>query len=103
MMSLRSCIREIIPEAEECISYSMPGYRVRGKVVAGFAGFKNHIGYFPHSGQVFREIPDSVAGYVLSEKGGGLHLPLDKPIPVELITQLIHVRISQAFPEGLPA
>lgn len=102
MESLRAIIRDIVPEAQECISYAMPGYRLHGKMVAGFAGFKNHIGFFPHSGQVFKEMPDALAGFNVSAKGGGMHLPLDKPIPAELIAQVIDVRIHQAFPEGLP-
>ena len=102
MTSLRACIRDIVPEAEECISYAMPGYRLRGKVVAGFAAFKKHVGFFPHSGQVFKEIPDALAQYKVSAKGGGMHLPLDQPVPVELIAQVIDVRIHQAFPDGLP-
>lgn len=101
MTSLRACIRDIVPEAEECISYAMPGYRLRGKVVAGFAAFKNHVGFFPHSGQVFKEIPDALTQYKVSAKGGGMHLPLDQPVPVELIAQIIDVRIHQAFPDGL--
>lgn len=97
MTSLRACLRELLPEAEECISYSMPGYRVRGKMIAGFAGFKNHVGFFPHSGQVLKEIPDALVGYGVSGKGAGVHLPLDQPVPTELIAQIVDIRLNQAF------
>ncbi len=43
--ALRSTILEIVPEAEECISYGVPAFRLDGKVVAGFAAFKNHLSY----------------------------------------------------------
>ena len=80
----------------------MPGYRLRGKMVAGFAGFKNHVGFFPHSGHVFKEIPEELAAYSISAKGGGMHLPLNAPIPRGLIAQIVDIRLHHAFPEGLP-
>ena len=64
LKELRQTIRSIVPEAEEGISYGMPAYRLRGKVIAGFAAFKNHLSYLPHSGSVLAEIPDDVAGYI---------------------------------------
>lgn len=95
---LRRQILAVIPEAEQCISYGMPGFRVQGKVVAGFASYKNHIGYYPHSGQVFKEMMEDLAGYVVSEKGGGVKFPIDAAVPDAVIEQLIAVRMSQAFP-----
>lgn len=73
LQQLRQTILGIIPEAEEGISYGMPAYRLRGKVIAGFAAFKNHHSYLPHSGSVFAETPDDVAGYVTSK--GALQFP----------------------------
>lgn len=101
MVSLRAYLRELLPEAHECISYSMPGYRLNGKMIAGFAAFKNHVGFFPHSGQVLKEMPDALVGYGISGKGAGVHLPLDKPVPTELIAQIVDIRLHQAFPDGL--
>ncbi len=67
LQQLRQAIRSIVPEAEEGISYGMPAYRLRGKVIAGFAAFKNHLSYLPHSGSVLAEMPDDVVGYVTSK------------------------------------
>lgn len=47
---LRRIIYELLPSAEECISYGMPAFRVDGQCVAGFAKFKNHLSFFPFSG-----------------------------------------------------
>lgn len=52
--ALRRSILAVIPDAEQCISYGMPAFRVDGKVLAGFAAFKNHLAYLPHSGRVFK-------------------------------------------------
>lgn len=95
---LRRQILGVIPEAEQCISYAMPGFRVQGKVVAGFASYKKHIGYYPHSGQVFAVMMEDLDGYEVSEKGGGVKFPIDQAVPDALIEKLIVVRMSQAFP-----
>jgi len=93
LQQLRQTIRSIVPEAEESISYGMPAYRLRGKVIAGFAAFKNHLSYLPHSGSVFDEIPDDVAGYVTSK--GALQFPIDRPLPKALVKKLIAIRLRQ--------
>ena len=94
--ALRKQILKVIPQAEQCISYAMPGFRVEGKVVAGFASYKNHIGYYPHSGQVFSVMMDMLEDYEVSEKGGGVKFPIDSTVPDALIEKLIWVRLSQA-------
>lgn len=97
---LRETILEIIPEAEQCISYGMPAFRVRGKVVAGFAAFKNHLSYFPHSGSVLPELKDDV-GQMMTSKAT-LQFPVDSPLPKALVEKLIALRISQAFRDRQP-
>jgi uncharacterized protein YdhG (YjbR/CyaY superfamily) len=91
---LRQTIRGIIPGAEECISYGMPAFRLDGKVIAGFAAFKNHLAYLPHSGSVLSELSDDLAGYERTE--GSLHFPIDQPLPKALVKKLIASRLNQA-------
>jgi uncharacterized protein YdhG (YjbR/CyaY superfamily) len=91
---LRQTIRGIIPRAEECISYGMPAFRLDGKVIAGFAAFKNHLAYLPHSGSVLPELSDDLAGYESTE--GSLHFPIDQPLPKALVKKLIASRLNQA-------
>jgi len=94
--ALRRMIGDVVPEAEEGISYGVPAFRLDGKVVAGFAAFKNHLSYLPHSGSVFPELGDEVAGYKTSS--GALQFPIDSPLPGALVERLVRVRIAQAFP-----
>jgi uncharacterized protein YdhG (YjbR/CyaY superfamily) len=47
---LRRDVLTVVPRAEQCISYSAPAFKVDGRTVAGFAAFKNHLSYLPHSG-----------------------------------------------------
>jgi uncharacterized protein YdhG (YjbR/CyaY superfamily) len=90
---VRRRILEVIPDAEQTMSYNIPAFKVNGTTVAGIAAFKNHLTYVPHSGSVLAEIPDAA-------KYGGtksaLHFPVDEPLPRELIRQLLDVRLRQA-------
>lgn len=92
---LRQTIVRTIPDAEQCISYGMPAFRLHGQVVAGFAAFKNHLSYLPHSGSVFPELRDELSGY--STSSGALRFPVDKPLPAELVEKLIGVRIKHVL------
>ena len=93
--ALRGTILEIIPEAEQGISYGVPAFRVGGKVVAGFAAFKNHLSYLPHSGSVFPELGEDIASYKTS--AGALQFPVDRPLSKSLVRKLIAVRKRQAL------
>jgi uncharacterized protein YdhG (YjbR/CyaY superfamily) len=57
---LRQTILEILPAAEQGISYGVPAFKVRGKTIAGFAAFKDHLSYLPHSGSVFPQLKDEL-------------------------------------------
>jgi uncharacterized protein YdhG (YjbR/CyaY superfamily) len=94
---MRRTILEIIPDAEEGISYGLPAFRLRGKVVAGFAAFKSHLSYLPHSGSVFPELREELASYKTTT--GALHFAIDTPLPRNLVERLVRVRVAQAFPE----
>ncbi len=98
LQRLRETILEVVPDAQEGISYQVPAFRIDGKVIAGFAAFKNHLSYLPHSGSVFPVLRDELASYKTST--GALQFPIDSPLPKLLVEQLIRVRIAQAFPEG---
>jgi uncharacterized protein YdhG (YjbR/CyaY superfamily) len=94
LATLRRTILELLPDAEECISYQLPAYRVGGKVVAGFAAFKNHLSYLPHSGSVLPELANELKGYGGTKSA--LHFPIDEPLPPDLVRQLLEVRMRQA-------
>jgi uncharacterized protein YdhG (YjbR/CyaY superfamily) len=99
LSQLRDTILGVVPEAEECISYGMPAFRVQGKVIAGFAAFTNHLSYLPHSGSVLAELETEVAAY--GQTKGALRFAVDTPLPRSLVVQLIDVRLRQARGTGL--
>jgi len=93
LQTLRQAILSVVPDAEECISYGMPAFRLDGKVIAGFAAFKNHLAYLPHSGSVLGELSGDLAGY--ESTPGSLHFPIDKPLPKALVKKLIATRLKE--------
>lgn len=95
LQTLRESIIRAIPEAEQGISYGMPAFRVGGKVIAGFAAFKNHLTYVPHSGSVLGELDDDLGGFARTK--GALRFPVGQPLPDALVEKLVAVRLRQAF------
>jgi uncharacterized protein YdhG (YjbR/CyaY superfamily) len=91
--ALRRSILEVVPAAEQGISYGMPAFKIEGKTVAGFAAFKNHLSYLPHSGSVLTTLGDDVAGYETSK--GSLRFAVDKPLPKGLVKKLITTRMRE--------
>ena len=90
LTSLRDTIMAIVPEAEQCISYWMPAFKLRGKTIAGFAAFKNHLSYLPHSGSIIPQLALETAAYTSTK--GSLHFPVDEPLPVALVWKLLDGR-----------
>lgn len=97
LQELRRTILEIVPEAEEGISYRVPAFRLHGKVIAGFAAFKSHVSYLPFSGSVLGQLTDELEGYTRTKSA--LHFAIDRPLPKALVEKLIAVRLADA---GLP-
>jgi uncharacterized protein YdhG (YjbR/CyaY superfamily) len=95
---LRHDILAVVPDAEQGFSYALPAFRLGGKTIAGFAAFKNHLSYLPHSGSVFPELAEELAGY--EKSSGALRFPVDQPLPRRLVEKLIAVRLRQAFPRA---
>jgi uncharacterized protein YdhG (YjbR/CyaY superfamily) len=94
--ALRKSILEVVPDAEQCISYGAPAFKIDGKTIAGFAAFKNHLSYLPHSGSVLSALGDELDGYVTSK--GSLHFPVDTPLPKRIVNKLVTTRMRQLGP-----
>jgi uncharacterized protein YdhG (YjbR/CyaY superfamily) len=93
LQALRRTILEIVPDAEQGISYRVPAFRIRGKVVAGFAAFKDHLSYLPFSGSVLGQLGDELRDYTMTKSA--LHFPVDHPLPKEIVKKLIAVRLAE--------
>ena len=93
LQTLRSTILEIVPEAEQVISYRVPAFRVRGRTVAGFAAFRDHLSYLPFSGSVLSQLADELEGYAMTKSA--LHFAVDQPLPETLVRKLIAARLAE--------
>jgi uncharacterized protein YdhG (YjbR/CyaY superfamily) len=91
---MRRRILQVIPDAEQCLSYGVPAFKLQGTTVAGLAAFKNHLSYLPHSGSVLATLAQDTAGY--AQTTGSLHFPVDTPLPMPLIKKLLTTRMRQA-------
>lgn len=92
--ALRRTILELLPDAEEVLSYRVPAFQVEGKTVAGFAAFKDHVSYLPFSGSVLPRLEEELRDYAMTKSS--LHFPADEPLPKELVQKLIEVRLREA-------
>jgi uncharacterized protein YdhG (YjbR/CyaY superfamily) len=93
LADLRISLRELLPAAEERISYRMPCFAVQGKAVAGFDGFKDHCSYFPHSGSVIGEV-EELPAWAEADRGT-LRFPIGKRLPKGVLRRLIRVRLDE--------
>jgi uncharacterized protein YdhG (YjbR/CyaY superfamily) len=90
---LRRTILEVVPDADQTISYGMPAFKLRGKTVAGFAAFKNHLSYLPHSGSVLPALGEDLSSYAMTK--GSLHFDVDTPLPKDLVAKLVDARMRE--------
>jgi len=84
LYDVRNAIRSAIPDAKETITWSMPNWKGRHNVIQ-FALNKNHIGLYPGE-EAVTHFSEKLTGYETSK--GNIRLPLDRPLPVELISEI---------------
>jgi uncharacterized protein YdhG (YjbR/CyaY superfamily) len=91
LKQIRTTIKQAAPDAEEIISYGMPAYKYHGMLVY-FAAFKNHIGFYatPNGHAAFKKELS-----VYKEGKGSVQFPLDKPLPLSLVTKIVKFRVKE--------
>ncbi|MHB1357301.1 MAG: iron chaperone [Anaerolineae bacterium] len=91
LQQIRATIKAAAPEATEKISYQMPTFFLHGNLIH-FAAFKHHIGIYPAPSGI-EAFADELSVYVGAK--GSVRLPLDKPLPLELITRMVEFRVAE--------
>jgi uncharacterized protein YdhG (YjbR/CyaY superfamily) len=91
LLEMRAIIRNHAPMAEEKISYQMPTFYLEGNLVH-FAAFKAHIGFYPTASGI-AAFEDRLSSYNHSK--GAVQFPLERPLPVKLIGQIVRYRVRQ--------
>jgi len=92
LQNIRKIIQSAAPEAVEAISYQMPTFKLNGKNLVHFAGYKHHIGFYPtpHGMTAF----DAELSKYKHAKGS-VQFPLDEPIPYDLIEKIVKFRVEE--------
>ncbi len=90
---VRSTIRKALPGAEEVISYQIPAFKVNGRAVLYFAGWKQHYSLYPSTDHVVAAFKDDLALYEVNK--GTIRFPLSKPVPVKLIEGIAKLRAKE--------
>ena len=91
LQEIRTCIKMVVPDAEECINYGIPTFKHYGNLVH-FAGYKSHIGFYPGPEGIFA-FKNELTEYKSAK--GSVQFPLEEPIPFELITEITLFRKIQ--------
>jgi uncharacterized protein YdhG (YjbR/CyaY superfamily) len=89
---LRGVILTVAPDAEEVISYGMPAFKYHG-MLAGFAAWEKHVGFYPWNSRTVDEFKDELKGYNTSR--GAIQFPLEKPIPIALVKKIVKARMKE--------
>ena len=91
LKQIRATIKNAAPDAEEVISYSMPGYKLDGMLVY-FAAYKNHIGFYatPTGHEKFKKELS-----VFKTGKGSVQFPIDNPLPLKLISEIVKYRVKE--------
>ena len=89
--AVRATIKAAAPDAEECISYQMPTFALKGNLVY-FAALKNHIGLYPTASGI-AAFKDELSMYEWSK--GSVKFPITQPLPMELISRIVQFRVTE--------
>ncbi len=92
LTALRTAIRSAAPNAEECISYGVPGFRLNGKLLASYAASAKHCAFYP--GSIVRKFANELKNFSASGRGTIRFSP-NKPLPVALVRKIVKARIAQ--------
>ena len=96
LQELRAFLRGLLPDHLEVMSYAMPGFRQpgpKGRVVAGYAGFAKHCGFYPHSGSIIPQFSQETAGFKTSKSG--ILFTSAHPLPDHLVLLLVNARLAE--------
>jgi len=98
LTGIRTTLSTLLPDADQCIAYGVPCFKVGGKGVAGFGFYKDHCTYFPMSGSITAELADELGGYVTSK--GSIRFAADEPLPDVLVERLVRARRDEIARTG---
>ncbi len=93
MAQLRAAVRAAAPEAEEVITYKMPGLRLAGRFLVSYDAFARHYSLFPASDGVRAELGAELTPYLAGK--GTIRFPADRPLPLDLVRRVVEARVRE--------
>ena len=93
LQTLREAIQSVVPDAEEAFVYGVPGFKLDGKPLACYAGFKNHCGFYPMSPAVIRAYSSELNDYEVSK--GTIRFQPETMLSMTLIKKLVKSRVAE--------
>jgi len=94
LQKMRQTIRKAAPQAEEAISYQMPTFKLNGRNLVHFAGYKHHVGFYP--------VPSGIDAFERElsryrQGKGSVQFPLDRPVPYDLVRKIVIFRMKESL------
>jgi uncharacterized protein YdhG (YjbR/CyaY superfamily) len=91
---LRKTIHKACPNLEEAITYGIPTFRLNKKNLVHFSGYEKHIGFYPGAAGIVHFMPEFKG---LNTSKGTVQFPIDKPLPLDLVTRMVKWCAAQAL------
>ena len=95
---VRATIRRVVPDAEETIAYDMPAFRLAGRFLVSYAGWKRHCSLYPLTDSFLAAHAVEIEGFGRTK--GSIHFTAAKPLPPALLDELIRTRVADLAVEG---
>ena len=94
LQTLRETIASAVPQAEEGITYSMPGFLLGGKGFVAYAAFKDHYSFFPMSGRAVEAHAKELGARVTGK--GTIQFRYEERFPTALVRKVVRTRLAEA-------
>ena len=93
LQKILEAIHAVAPNAEECISYGIPAFRLNGRSLGFFGAWANHCALYPGSSATLKKFRNELRDFQTSK--GTLRFSPDNPLPVALVKKLVKARVAQ--------
>lgn len=87
---IRSLVRDLVPSAEETMSYGMPTFKYNGRALVYFTASKKHLSFYPASWAI-EEFATRLVGYTTTTHA--IQFTVDTPLSDDLLTDLVHAHV----------